>query len=157
MTLSQVMKGTGFATLAKDAPVGEVLETLMDFGHIWVTEPRDDGRVVGVITRKDFLDMALPPHPSGKSMVGSAPFKSLYYDGAMVTAEDMMTRDVTVMEEDSSVIDTLVSMKSRFLRQVPVVRGGKVVGEVSMRDLIRVFVQTSRSFWSEEGGGRPAC
>lgn len=154
MSLLQVMKKTGFATLPKDTPIEDVLETLIDFSHIWVTEFRNSGRVVGVITRKDFLDMALPPHLSGKSVVGSVPFKSLYYDGAMITAADMMTREVTVLKEDTSVADTLGVMKSDFLRQVPIVRDGEISGEVSMRDLIRIFIETFKHVRIEEEKNR---
>ena len=38
LPIERVMKKTGYATLHKDTSVDEVLETLIDFGHIWVTE-----------------------------------------------------------------------------------------------------------------------
>lgn len=141
LPIEKVMKKTGYAILPKDTPVEEVLETLIEFGHIWITDYPNSRQVVGVIARKDFVEMAVPPHFSKKSTPGRADTRTLYYPGVMTTAEDMMTRNVIKVDVDSDVSEALKVMSANFLRQIPVVRNDEIVGEVSMRDLLRNYVE----------------
>lgn len=141
LPIERVMKKTGFAVLPKDTPVEEVLETLIEFGHIWVTEYTGSRKVVGVIARKDFVEMAVPPQFARKSTPGRTETKTLYYRGVMAAAEDMMTRNVVKIDAEAKVKEALKLMSANFLRQLPVVRQEEIVGEVSTRDLIRNYVE----------------
>jgi CBS domain-containing protein len=141
LPIERVMKKTGYAVLHKDTTVDEVLDTLIDFGHIWVTEHPNSTKVVGIIARKDFVDMALPPQLEKKSTPGRAEAKTFYYEGALVTAGDMMTKNIVTADTGVDVKEALRLMSANFVRQLPVVRKDELVGEVSMRDLIRNYVE----------------
>jgi predicted transcriptional regulator len=156
LPIENVMKKTGFAILHKDTSVAEVLETLIDFGHIWVTESPNSTRVVGIIARKDFVDMALPPQLVKKSTPGRAETRTLYYEGALATAGDMMSRNIVKVDAKANVADTLRTMSSYFVRQLPVMRNDEIVGEVSMRDLIRNYVEIYK-YKKQQGSGEDPC
>jgi len=157
LPIENVMKKTGYAVLHKDTTVDEVLETLIDFGHIWVTEHPNSTRVVGIIARKDFVDMALPPQFEKKSTPGRAEAKTLYYEGAVVTAEDMMTKSIITADVGVDVKEVLRLMSSYFVRQLPVVRNDEIVGEVSMRDLIRNYVELYKYTRKQEPPEKDPC
>lgn len=145
LPVEEVMKKTGYASLPKDARLEDVLQTLIDFGHIWVTEFPTSNRVVGIIARKDFVDLVTPPQQSRRSTPGAAETRTLYYEQGDLTAEDMMTRNVVKVEADRKVADALRLMKTHFVRQLPVTRNDELMGEISMRDLIRNYVELFKS------------
>jgi CBS domain-containing protein len=157
LPVENVMKKTGYAVLPKDTPLEEVLETLIDFGHIWVTEQPQSTRVAGVIARKDFVEMALPPQFAKKSTPGKAEIKTLYYEGALATAGDMMTRNIVKVETGTEIKEVLRLMSSYFVRQLPVVRKDELVGEVSMHDLIRNYVELFKYTRKQEQPGEGKC
>jgi len=157
LPIENVMKKTGYAVVHKDTSVDEVLETLIDFGHIWVTQHPNSTNVVGIIARKDFVDMALPPQFEKKSTPGRAESKTLYYEGALVTAEDMMTKNIITADIGVDVREVLRLMSSYFVRQLPVVRKDELVGEVSMRDLIRNYVELYKYTRKQEQSEENPC
>jgi len=50
---------------------------------------------------------------------------------------EVMSREVTVVEPDTRVKEAMAIMTERRCRHLPVVEGGKVVGLVSIGDLVR--------------------
>ena len=52
---------------------------------------------------------------------------------------DVMTRDVLTIPPETSLHEAARHMAARWIRHLPVVRDGKVVGLVSQRDLVGVF------------------
>jgi CBS domain-containing protein len=157
LPIEQVMKKTGYAVLSRDTSVDEVLETLIDFGHIWVTEHSNSTKVVGIIARKDFVEMALPPQFDKKSTPGRAETKTLYYEGAVATAGDMMTKNIITADIGVDVKEALRLMSSYFVRQLPIVRKDELVGEISMRDLIRNYVELYKYTKKLEEPGEDPC
>lgn len=53
-----------------------------------------------------------------------------------LTVADIMTRDVVTLSEDDSLEDARSCMKRGRIRHLPVVRGDKLVGLVTHRDLL---------------------
>jgi CBS domain-containing protein len=87
-----------------------------------VTDER--GKVEGVITELDLLKAV----KEGKELV-------------RVTAEDIMTKDVTTVDADEPVDKVLnILMDKRFIR-VPVVQDGKLIGVVSRCDVLRCLIE----------------
>ena len=52
-----------------------------------------------------------------------------------ITAEEIMTADVTTVDEDTSLGAALEVMQEKRIRHLPVVRGERLVGLLSDRDL----------------------
>jgi CBS domain-containing protein len=76
-------------------------------------------RPVGILTESDFIKLVA----RGTDMKNAA-------------VEDFMHRDVVTCEPAVTVVDALMIMRSEKLRHLPVVKRGKLVGIISIRDLI---------------------
>jgi len=81
-----------------------------------------DGRITGIITERDLLRaVALGANP------GTA------------TVEEAMTTEVLTVPPGLPLREAAREMASRWIRHLPVVEDGRVLGVVSMRDVTGVF------------------
>jgi CBS domain-containing protein len=78
-----------------------------------------NGRPVGILTESDFIKLVA----RGTDMKNA-------------TAEDFMHRDVVTCDPAVTVVDALMIMRSEKVRHLPVVKREKLVGIISIRDLI---------------------
>jgi len=78
-----------------------------------------NGRPVGILAESDFIKLV-----------------ALGADTKNAAAEDFMHRDVVTCEPSVTVVEALMIMRSERLRHLPVVKRGKLVGIISIRDLI---------------------
>lgn len=85
-----------------------------------------DSRPVGILTESDFIKLVARGTDMKKAL-----------------AEDYMNRDVVTCEPGITVIDALMVMRAEKLRHLPVVRRSKLVGVISIRDLIAATQFTS--------------
>ena len=56
-----------------------------------------------------------------------------------------MTRDVIFAQPDESVDDLLAKMTDRRIRHLPVARGGRLVGIISIGDRVKYKIQETQS------------
>ena len=82
----------------------------------------DGDDLVGIITERDVMKAV-------------AQMK----DVETTPVSDVMTRDVLTISPDTSAHEAARHMAARWIRHLPVVDGGSVVGVVSQRDLVGVF------------------
>lgn len=78
-----------------------------------------DGYLVGILGERDFVRRSILDNKMSK---------------ATKVSEVMTTEPVTVTEEDT-VVHCVSLMKNRHVRHLPVVRAGKAIGMVSLRDV----------------------
>ena len=78
-----------------------------------------NGRPVGILTESDFIKLV-----------------ARRTDMKNALAEDLMHKDIVTCDPSITVIDALMVMRSEKIRHLPVVRKGKLVGVISIRDLI---------------------
>jgi len=105
-----VSLGDGLAEAAK----------LMERNRIGCVVVVEQGKVVGILTERDFLRWAVAEREVKDARVG-----------------DAMTRSPVVCSPDTEIADAYVLMRRRGVRHVPVVeKDGKLVGIVTIRDLI---------------------
>ena len=99
-------------------PIAAVVARMHDrrVGSVLVTR---DGSLAGIITERDVLRIT----------AGSS---------AGLTAGEVMTVPVDVIERAVSLQEALTIMRERGYRHMPVVDGGELCGVVSLRDLMRV-------------------
>lgn len=112
-------KGHGVVTIAEQDSVLDAVNELVrhDIGALLVTE---GDRPVGILTERDILRLtARAPGGLEAMTVGSA-----------------MTRDLLVAEPDHDLHAMMDVMTERKVRHLPVVEGGRLVGIVSIGDLL---------------------
>ncbi len=67
---------------------------------------------------------------------------SIYHDGRNTTslsAKDIMTKEVTTVSPDSQLFDVVKSMLNQRQRRRPVVENGKLLGQVTCRQLLKII------------------
>jgi CBS domain-containing protein len=79
-------------------------------------------QLIGIITERDLLRAVA---------LGADPDKA--------TVDDAMTTQVFTVTPDMQLQDAAREMAARWIRHLPVVGGGKLLGVVSMRDVTGVF------------------
>ncbi len=94
------------------------------------------GRLVGIISEADLISIEARPDPRSQATplaptAGSTPRH----------VAEIMTRDVVVVSAHSEVAQAARTMLSSDVKRVPVMRGRRLVGIVSRRDLVKVIAR----------------
>ena len=129
-TLQEILAEKGYEVLRVDAGVSvlEAVEQMVDanVGSLLVTER---GRDIGIVTERDYLRrVALSGRTDEEIGVG-----------------EIISSPLIVATRDTTVDECMALMTDRRIRHVPVVDGDKVVGIVSIGDLVK-FTSKRQSF-----------
>ena len=117
--------------------VHHVLSILGGRNHIWVVKNKGSKELVGVITEHDVLSILAPKHfPS--YVFGMPDIRSIQH-GTAKTAENIMCHRIIDCGPDDKIIDALMKMVKYKLRRLPVVEDKKIVGELTLHQLIRKY------------------
>jgi CBS domain-containing protein len=117
--------------------VHHVLSILGARNHIWVVKDKENKELVGVITEHDVLSILAPKR--FPSYVFGMPDVSSIQHGTAKTAEDVMVNKIITCEPDEKIIDALMKMVKYKLRRLPVIKDKKLVGELTLHQLIRKY------------------
>ena len=131
--LAKDLMSTSVVTLSPDNTVGEALETLVGKGisGVPVVEPPTaggSGRIYGVLTEEDLL--LYYEYPQECHM-------DVRLRDAKVLGAALITRGVISVTPDTPAEDVATLFIGRKIKRVPVVAGGKIVGILSRRDLLK--------------------
>jgi acetoin utilization protein AcuB len=94
-----------------------------------------DQRLLGIVTESDVLQVLYSP--VSKATVGSV-FREAMKVAAKTVGEIMTKRPISVTPE-MTIAEALNLMSAHKLRRLPVVEGEKLVGLVSLRDIIELY------------------
>lgn len=121
---------------AKD-DIHHVLSILGARNHIWVVKDKENKELIGVITEHDVLSILAPKH--FPSYVFGMPDISSIQHGTAKTAEDIMCHRLIDCGPDEKIVDALIKMMKHRLRRLPVVEDKKIIGELTLHQLIRKY------------------
>jgi acetoin utilization protein AcuB len=124
-------------TAVRDTSLGEVLEMMKSHAcrQIPVTEA---GRVIGIITDRDIR----------LAMNSSFVLHERAQDQALlnnVTAEACMTRDPMTVEVSLSAVEAAELLLKYKFGGLPVVKDGKLVGIVTVSDILKHYIALQKS------------
>lgn len=119
VTAGEIMTGP-VRTLHEDTPITEASRRMERTGHTAFPVVDEKGELAGIISRKD-LDKA------GHHGLGHAPVKGF------------MSRNLISVEEDASLQEIQALMTENAIGRLPVVKGNKLVGIVTRKDVIRAL------------------
>jgi CBS domain-containing protein len=119
----QDMLNRDVITISPTAPVSEAAYLMMreDIGSLVVVD--NQMHPVGIVTDRDLVVYAVA---EGKNP-----------DDAIV--EEVMTKDVVYVEEETNILDILSTMSEYSIRRMPVTKEGRLTGIISVDDLIVVI------------------
>jgi len=130
-----------------DTSVEEVIGILSSRKHIWVVDDVKTMTLLGLITERDLVDVIAPRKldPYQFTVSGST-FRSILF-GGIETAEDMMTTDLVTISPSATMGQALQKMKRHHLKRLPVVRGGRLIGELTIKSIILQFKKVMK--WTQ--------
>jgi len=107
-------------TVAPDAMVSEVARKLVEHDRGAFSVVDGEGKLVGIITERDVVRKCTA---EGLSCSG-------------IRVEDVMTRQVVIASPEDDTDHAINLMKQKRICHLPILDGEKVVGMISMRDLL---------------------
>jgi len=131
MTVQRILdaKGKGAAHIAPDATIADLLQSLELQNADALVVSNNGSTVDGIISEHDVV--------RGIKEFGS--------DLLSKPVRDLMTAKVITCTPSDRVESIVAVMVSRHVRHLPVVTGNKLVGIVSIRDLVRLHLEAVKS------------
>ena len=121
-TVAQLLKAkpAGMISIRPDAPVSDAVRLLAD-KNIGAVLVLDNERLVGILSERDYLR---------KVAIGTqSPEK--------IPVSEIMTRQVLVVTPAQSNEECMALMTDKHIRHLPVIDNNKVVGVLSIGDLVK--------------------
>jgi CBS domain-containing protein len=113
-------KGSAVWSISPDATVFEAIQ-LMDDKNVGGLPVVDNSRLIGIISERDYTRKVILKGLSSKD----------------TPVRDIMTREVVTASPSDSIEDCMREMTEKRVRHLPVVEGTKIIGIVSMRDVMK--------------------
>ena len=125
MKVSDILrnKGSEVWSVGPAATVRDALE-LMSAKGIGALVVLDAGEVVGILSERDYArEVELKGHTAAATLVGA-----------------IMTSKVAYVEPDNTLEECMAVMTHKRIRHLPVVDGGRLVGLVSIGDVVKAII-----------------
>jgi CBS domain-containing protein len=119
-TLNDLTRNRPLHVVRKGQSVQEVVDRMAS-NNVGAVPVLDGSRLIGIFSERDLMVRC-----NAKKI-----------DLNSTRIEDVMTKKVILMESDDSYEDCLKIMKQQGIRHIPVRQGDKLIGMVSMRDLMQ--------------------
>ena len=114
-------------SVKKDTPIFEALELLVKNGISGMPIVEDDMTLVGILSEKDAI--------------------VLFYEGKekeLKTVSDFMTHPAVSFEENETLLDVCDFLVKNIFRRVPITSKGKLIGIISISDVLDSILQRRR-------------
>jgi len=128
-------------TLPPDAPICTVARKLRSAGHVWIINPEQGRSVCGIITEKDLFDLLSPLPEKTYTTTTIRPLRLAHIEVAQ--ASEFMVRPVVSCSPDNTLEEALSIMEERRVRNIAVMEGDRLKGEISLRGVIEQYIATS--------------
>jgi CBS domain-containing protein len=127
--LSQLLEAKGREVYSV-APGASVLEAIRQMAerHIGALVVLEEGRLVGILSERDYARKVVL---NGRSSTSTA-------------VREIMSSPVVTVAPEKTVDDAMRLMTARRVRHLPVMRGDKLVGVVSIGDLVKAVIEDQR-------------
>ena len=121
-------------TVTADVHIDEALKVMRDNKVRRLPVIDRDGRLVGIVAEMDLLYAS--PSPATSLSV-----YEIHYLLAKITVQDVMTKEVISIEEDTPLEEAARIMVDSKIGGLPVVRNGTLVGIITETDLFKIFLE----------------
>ncbi len=127
MQLKEILKKKGGqpVTVPATATVADAIRAMTEYRVGSVIVPNADGSPAGIFTERDVLKLCA----EGRT------------DFAKMSIRPYMTCDMTMGKPSDAVSEVLAIMTTKRFRHMPVVEDGKMVGVVSIGDLVKAKLE----------------
>jgi len=111
-----------------NTPVHEAMEILVEHNISGIPVVEEDMTLIAVISEKDILRFNIDLEVLVNKPVS-----------------DFMTQPVIFFEEDECILDVCKCLANNDFRRVPVTSGGRLVGVISRRDIIKIMLKAAHA------------
>ena len=121
-------KGNVVFSVAPTVTVYKAIElmSLKNIGGLLITD--DQVNLLGIFTERDYARRLILKGKSSKdTLIG-----------------EIMTENPVTVSPDNSIEDCMKTMTNRFIRHLPVVDDGELVGMISIGDVVRYIIEEQR-------------
>jgi len=125
MTVAQVLEKKTFGLIHADPemPVKQAMDLMLE-KHIHSLVVFENGAMVGIVSDRDYAHKIVAKGINPETLrIG-----------------EIMTRNVITIEPSATIEECMKIMSEGRFRHLPVAEGGRIVGMVSMTDVMRVIV-----------------
>jgi CBS domain-containing protein len=116
--------------LKADVPANVAAALLVSHGYTAAPVVDEDGRVIGIASEGDLVRGRIVPE--GRLVEEEQPEPRV---------RDVMTEAPLVAESDDDLADVVATMLDSAVRSVPVMEGGRLVGVLTRRDVLRLVAR----------------
>jgi CBS domain-containing protein len=113
-------KGSAVWSISPDATVFEAIQLMAD-KNVGALPVVDNSRLIGIISERDYTRKVILKGLSSKD----------------TPVRDIMTREVLTASPSDSTADSMRVMTEKLVRHLPVLEGTKMIGIVSIRDVMK--------------------
>ncbi|MCJ7813766.1 CBS domain-containing protein [bacterium] len=113
-------------TIHPEVSLQEAIHMLIEKGISGMPVVDATGKLIGIISEKDIIH-----------------FYTFSQDMKNIKVKEAMTTDVVSFSPETDIEEIALSIAQKGFRRAPIVEGGKVVGIISRRDIIRVELYIS--------------
>jgi acetoin utilization protein AcuB len=121
-------------TVTADVHIDEALKVMRDNKVRRLPVVDKDGQLVGIVSEMDLLYAS--PSPATSLSV-----YEIHYLMARITVQDVMTKEVISIGEDTPLEEAARIMVDNKIGGLPVVRNGTLVGIITETDLFKIFLE----------------
>lgn len=121
-------------TVTGDVHIDEALKVMRDNKVRRLPVVDRDGRLVGIVSEMDLLYAS--PSPATSLSV-----YEIHYLMARITVQDVMTKEVISIKEDTPLEEAARIMVDNKIGGLPVIRDDKLVGIITETDLFKIFLE----------------
>ena len=116
-------KGSAVWSIAPDATVFDAIQLMAD-KNVGALPVMENGRLAGIISERDYTRKVILKGKSSKE----------------TPVKDIMTQEIVTVDSGDSVTVCMRLMTDKRIRHLPVMEGSKMVGLVSIGDLVRRII-----------------
>jgi acetoin utilization protein AcuB len=135
-----------------DAPLGTAIAVMREKGIRHLPAVDDAGRLIGIITDRDLRNATIAPALAEHlSVGGQRRLRGLSEALEDLRVKDVMTWGVVTTHPEATIAQAAAVMFEGRFGSLPVVEGGKLVGILTERDLLKAVMKASPEVRGEAG------
>jgi CBS domain-containing protein len=135
----EALMSTPAVTVSPETRVKDVAGLLVERGFNAVPVVDDDGTLLGIVSEADLVELGAHPDPRAHLRPPEPRDRPVPR-----TAGEVMTAGVVTLPSDADPALAARQMLDHGIKTIPVVHGGRVVGVVTRRDLLRALARSDR-------------
>lgn len=132
-------------SVAADVKLNRITDLMFENHLSYVPVVGSQGELLGEIRLIDIINFGIPDYAHQIRSLGFTmslePFEKFFHEEDHYLAADIMKRPISILNPKSSLLDAAMELSGHGLRQLPVVESGRLLGVVSVTDILTKVIR----------------